>query len=374
MTRRLALFLLMLAPVGAMAFSSRMRSVKLHDGETVQARLCLPEQGEVKTVVVIVHGTGPNTYLNKRPGFNYYDALAEGFCQQGVGFYTYDRRGCRVGDKPPMFVEVDSVRYNTYTPQNDALDVEAHVASLLKEKRFRHCKLLLYGISEGTMIAPLVAERGKVRVDGLLLHGYVNENMYDIIRWQHKGYGGLMVINEVFDKNDDKAVSRAEYEAAELAPYRTAYLQDVPFDSLDVVKNERYDIDDVEFVRKQINFDGERMDKIATGDQKWIWDNYMGGVFPLTIAWFRQHFRLEANKTRLLRLDLPIHIFHGTHDGSVPVEGVYDVADRFRACGKTNLTTHIFERHNHDLNFLQWLTAKTFPQGLQAIFDTAAEL
>jgi hypothetical protein len=61
------------------------------------ARLCLPE-GPVKTIVFAIHGTGPNTYLNKRSGFNFYDVMAEGFCSQGVAFFSYNRRGVEVGD------------------------------------------------------------------------------------------------------------------------------------------------------------------------------------------------------------------------------------------------------------------------------------
>jgi len=112
------------------------------------------------------------------------------------------------------------------------------------------------------------------------------------------------------------------------------------------------------------------MDAISRDDNKWISDDYM----ELTFNWFKAHFALEPNKTRLLRLDLPIYIFHGTHDANAPIEGVYDIQERFRVLGKTNLYCHIFEDHNHDLNFEKWLTEKVWAEGLQRIFDTSAEL
>ncbi|MBP7379409.1 alpha/beta fold hydrolase [Odoribacter splanchnicus] len=74
-----------------------MKTITLNDGEKVLTRLCLPE-GPVKTIVFAIHGTGPNTYLNKRSGFNFYDVMAEGFCSQGVAFFSYNRRGVEVGD------------------------------------------------------------------------------------------------------------------------------------------------------------------------------------------------------------------------------------------------------------------------------------
>ncbi len=207
--------------------------------------MALPDSGDVRTIVVIVHGSGPNTYLNKRPGFNYFDVLADGFCEQGVGFYTYDRRGCEVGDKPPFFVRIDTVKYRRYTPQQDTLDVESHITSIRNDGRFRDCKILLYGISEGTIIAPLVAERGNVPVDGLLLHGYANENMYDIVVWQNEGSNSMIVLNALFDKDGDGAISPQEYGADDLAPYRKQLFQNQPFDSTDVVKNGFLDVEDI---------------------------------------------------------------------------------------------------------------------------------
>jgi pimeloyl-ACP methyl ester carboxylesterase len=110
------------------------------------------------------------------------------------------------------------------------------------------------------------------------------------------------------------------------------------------------------------------MEKIATGDEKWIQENY----FHLTIDWFRQHFALEANKTRLLRLDIPIYVFHGTDDANAPVENVYDLQERFRVSGKNNLHAFVFEKHNHDLNFRQ--TGKEWSEGYRKIFECAVEL
>lgn len=83
------------------AFQPEMKTITLNDGEKVLTRLCLPE-GPVKTIVFAIHGTGPNTYLNKRSGFNFYDVMAEGFCSQGVAFFSYNRRGVEVGDTAPV--------------------------------------------------------------------------------------------------------------------------------------------------------------------------------------------------------------------------------------------------------------------------------
>ena len=112
------------------------------------------------------------------------------------------------------------------------------------------------------------------------------------------------------------------------------------------------------------------MAKIAENDGDWIWNKYV----RVTIDWFREHFALEPNKTRLLRVDIPIYVFHGKDDANVPAESVYDLENRFKACNKTNLKTFVFDGHNHDLNFEDWITKKEYSEGLQKIFDTAAEI
>lgn len=256
-----------------------------------------------------------------------------------------------------------------YSPSTEAEDVERMVHVLKKDKRFKDCRIILYGMSEGTIIASMVAERKKVKVDALFLHGYANENMYDIIRWQNSGEGILIMVNSIFDKDGDKSVSREEYESSDkvVAAYRKYLFQDLPFDTVDIVKDGRIDIKDIAPAR--LAFHDTLMQHITAKDDAWISNHY----FRITTAWCRECFALEANKTRLVRVNIPIHIFHGTTDAHVPIEGVYDLASRFKVCGKDNLTLHIFENHNHDLNFQDWLTQKKYSAGLKELFECAGK-
>ena len=102
-------------------------------------------------------------------------------------------------------------------------------------------------------------------------------------------------------------------------------------------------------------------------DADWIWDYY----FRITPEWFDEHFCLEANKTRLPRLKLPIHIFHGTQDQNLPVDGVRELKARFEMLGKSNLKTYIFDKHDHDLNFLEWIRDNKMPEGIAKIMEVA---
>jgi pimeloyl-ACP methyl ester carboxylesterase len=354
----------------AQAFTSEIKIIKLSDGEKTTARLCLPKEGQIKTIVMAVHGTGPHTYLVKRQGFNYYDVLADGFCGKGVGFFTYNRRGVDLGETAPWFDEVDSLKYAKYLPHIEVTDIETMIANLKKDKRFKNCKIILYGISEGTITASMVADRKKVKIDALFLHGYAHENMFDIIKWQNTGEGVITLINSIFDKNEDKAVDREEFKSEDptIAAYRGYLFQNLPFDSVDVVKDDVINIKDIRTMREP--FQELLMKKISENNDSWIWNNYV----RVTINWFKEHFALEPNKTRLLRVDIPIYVFHGKEDANVPVESVYDLEVRFNACCKKNLKTFVFDKHNHDLNFQDWITTKKYSEGLQKLFETAAEI
>jgi len=106
---------------------------------------------------------------------------------------------------------------------------------------------------------------------------------------------------------------------------------------------------------------------IDEGNDTWIWKNY----FRITSLWLKEHFKLEANKTRLLNIDIPIYIFQGVEDANASVDGAYDIQARFKNANKTNLKCFIFEGHNHDLNYLDWPFKQQISEGLNAIFNTS---
>jgi pimeloyl-ACP methyl ester carboxylesterase len=265
---------------------------------------------------------------------------------------------------------VDSLKYAKSLPHIEVVDMETMIAGLKKDKRFKNCKIILYGISEGTIIASMVAERQKVKIDALFLHGYAHDNMFDIIKWQNTGEGVMIMANSIFDKNGDKAINREEYEseAPAIAQYRNYLFQNMTFDSVDVVKDKVIDIKDIRTMREP--FQELLMTKISENEESWIWNNYV----RVTINWFREHFALEPNKTRLLRVDTPIYVFHGKEDANVPVESVYDLEIRFKTCNRTNLKTFVFDKHNHDLNFQEWIATKKYSEGLQKLFEVSAEI
>ena len=353
-------------------YGSNIISIKLNDGESIVGRLSMPEgSANVPTVVVFIPGTGPNTYLNKRKignkEFNYYDLFEAEFLKRGIGFFTYNRRGVEIGDKPPYYDKVDSAEYAKYTPKQEVLDVESILSDLRKVDRLKETRIALLGASEGTIIAAMVADRMVEKVDDLLLFGYANDNMFDIIKWQFSGVTSIMNLKKYFDTNKDNVFSRAEYESKDTIATlgRVRVLNNLPFDTLDMVKDGILDYKD--FGARNKPFYEYLLKMIDEGNDTWIWKNY----FRITSLWLKEHFKLEANKTRLLNIDIPIYIFQGVEDANASVDGAYDIQARFKNANKTNLKCFIFEGHNHDLNYLDWPFKQQISEGLNAIFNTS---
>jgi len=364
--------ILIIVGLSICASGSEIIKVRLSDGETIDGKLVLPkDSSNVQMIVIFVHGTGPNTYLNKRKigniEFNYFDLFADEFTRRGIGFFTYNRRGVEISDKPPMYDIIDSIKYAKYLPSTEVVDIESIISCLRKDSRLKQSKIALLGASEGTIIASMVADRRAERVDALLLFGYANENLFDIIKWQFSGVSSIINLRKFFDVNKDNIISREEYESTDSMAVigRTKVLKNVSFDALDVVKDNTLDFRD--FASKTANYYEYLLKMIDSGNDAWIWKNY----FKVTSRWLKEHFQLEANKTRLLRIDIPIYIFHGIDDSNVPIDGVYDIQSKFKEANKTNLKCFFYEGHNHDLNYLDWPLKHHISNGLNSIFNTS---
>ncbi len=341
------------------------------DGYTLEGKLNLPaNSSEIRKLVIFVNGSGPNTYNNRRTlgdeEFNYFDVFAEQLNQEGIAFLRTNTRGVSIGNTPPMFDQIEEEAYKTYTPQNVVQDHETIIASLKQDPRFEHTKIYLLGWSEGTMIAPAVAARGNVPVDGLLLAGYCNQTMDEILAWQNSGESSMIFYRQYFDYNEDGIVNQAEYEEDR---YQLKEYLGATFEEIDQNQNGEIDAPDFEVMLRP--FKTALYEAIDNRDDAWLKDNYS---VRLTSNWFLAHRDFTPNRVTLPSLNLPVHIFHGTYDANVPVQQVYDIEKTFRELGKTNLTTHVYQKADHDLNYTNYLTTGELPEGFADIFETCAEL
>ncbi|MGD0263163.1 MAG: alpha/beta fold hydrolase [Verrucomicrobiota bacterium] len=363
--------MLVLAFWGIPVSAGEMVKLKLSDGEMLTGKLELPaDSSHIQRLIVYIPGTGPRTYLTRRKignlEFNYYDLFTQELTKRGVAFFTYNKRGCDVGDTPPNYETIDREKFAKVVPSREVPDLNSVIAFLKADKRLREAKIALLGWSEGTILAAMAAEQNK-DVEALLLAGYVNDNLFDVIKWQNSGASSMVNLRRYFRPNRDQVITREEYEStsAEAATGRKA-LRGASFEQLDRNKDGKLTAEDFAILN------GPRyariMEAVQKNDDEWIWNNY----FHVTTAWLNAHFKLEPNKTRLLRLTIPIFIFHGDEDGDTSVEGVYDIRSRFADAKKANLHCFVFKHHDHDLYYMEWPLKKVISEGLQKLFETSA--
>lgn len=371
-----ALLVLCMIPLGMTAHAEEVAMdveiipITAEDGLVFDGKLRTPEGAEaVDKLVIYVNGSGPNTYDNHRKygdiEIDYYGVFAEMFVPHGAAFFSYNTRGVTPGDEGPYYADIDEAAYATCLPSNEVRDVVRIIQTLQEDPRLADAEVYLLGWSAGAIIAPQVALTGEARVDALLLAGYPNDTMADTLTWQQTGGSSMVFYGRYFDTDGDGEISREEYDAD---PYGIVPELGVDFDYLDADGDGMITREDFNLMLTEgreatfAAFEG--------GDDAWIKENY--GV-QLTSAWYLDFENFPPNSETLLTVDIPITIFHGRYDGNASVEGVEAVEAAFAAAGKDNLTVEIFDA-DHNLDFLQIITAGTLPEGFVAIEETVAAL
>ncbi|MDL2273840.1 S-layer homology domain-containing protein [Oscillospiraceae bacterium OttesenSCG-928-G22] len=342
------------------------------DGYELEGRLSTPlGDAPIEKLVIYVNGSGPCTYDQLRTSggvrFRYHDLFAEEFTSAGTAYFSYNTRGVSPSDEPPMHYAVDSEAYQQYVPRVQIRDVAAMIDALKQNARLRDATVCLLGWSEGAVVAPLAVRDAGAKADALLLAGYPNENMFDVLQWQNGGEQTLLAYTMYLGlPYDAEFITKEQYEADPYGVMESVF-GNQSFEDTDKNGNSRIDADDL---KDTTLLDG-LLDAVERGDDAWLAEHY---PVLLTSAWFSDHFSLGKTEDMLAALDLPIYIFHGEQDLNCSAKGVLDVTKRFEALGKTNLETHLFPGHNHDLNFTIWVATGEKPAGIANIVETVAGL
>lgn len=143
-------------PAGPFPYKEETVAIPSIDGVMLGATLTTPMGKEKPALVILVHGSGPNTREAEHGGHRRFTVLADYLARQGIAVLRYDKRG----------ISRSTGDYANHTQSQLAGDLYAVVQAMKARKQFRRVGIL--GHSEGPMIAAAVAARHPASVDFLV--------------------------------------------------------------------------------------------------------------------------------------------------------------------------------------------------------------
>ena len=181
------------------SFSSEILKIKSFDGYILIGKLTLPDgNNKISKLVLYLNGSGPKTY---HIGF-----FPEYYASHGIAFFSFNTRGVYEKDDSSVNKEINDEEYKTYLPTNVVEDIFYIIKRLKCFERLKDSNILLNGWSEGAMIAPLFAKKYPEMVNALLLCGYPNDNMEDVLKWQLNvgGWSGHKELFSAIERKDEE--------------------------------------------------------------------------------------------------------------------------------------------------------------------------
>jgi pimeloyl-ACP methyl ester carboxylesterase len=338
-----------------------------HDGHAMFGKLVLPPSGAPRAIVLYVQTAEGATVDMKRPlsataTFNYFDLYREKLPPKGVGFFSYEGRGIRMGVRLPRFETIDWDVFNTGTLENKAQDVLSAIDAVRKQPGCEDAPIVLMGTSEGTLVAAEAASLRPNAVAGLILYAVLASNMRENFRYIMTD-GAFLVYRLMFDGDQDGKITKEEFEK-DPHRYRALVLRNLDFGIWDKNSDGQFTADEMGLVTKPL------LDAIDSNHYEVLqgWSTASAGV-SVPKDWFKDHFAHQPIWTFLSRLDIPVACFHGAMDTNTPIAAVRKLEEQAEAAGKSRMEFHYFDELDHSLNIMEHFRTGRMPKGHAAIFE-----
>ena len=341
------------------------------DGTPLVGKLSLPAQAAAPPpVVFFLHGAGPRNYdhpLRYRESdgqiriTNYYDYHARELAKRGVALFRISKRGCAFDAAGVL--QVDRAIFSKATSTVLIDDYSRALEALRARKDVDTSRIILMGASEGTRLAPQLALRAPAGIVGLSLMSFQPDNIHDTVVWQNT-VGVWRAITFLIPGAADGTITRAEYDEA--LKTNASIAQRFPFAPYDADK------DGTVTRAETLTLLRPRLDAIlkAVDDRNddFVWQSLLN----LSSAYLLDGWTADPTRAFLLKLSVPVGIFHGELDGTTRVEGVRETDAAFKSAGKTTLTVRTYPGLDHDLGWTIPAAKGDGPQPFQDAFAFAA--
>lgn len=334
------------------------------DGTPLEAKLSLPRHATGPVPVVFyLHGAGPrdaDNWVRYRAAdgtvrqVSYYGWHAAQLAKSGVAFFRMNKRGCTTDSTGRPVI--DRAVFSTATPSVLLSDYQRALAALRMRPEIDPGRIVFFGASEGTRLAPRLAGLAPDGVVGLVLTSYAGDNSRTTVAWQNT-IGPWRTTRRLVPGATETELTRAAYDSAVA---KTPGLdRRLPFEVIDLDKDGRLTPAELASLVKP------RLDAInkavETRDDDFLWANLLN----LTSGYLRDDWDGPPTQEWLRPLAVPIGIFHGELDGTTRVEAVEETRAALAAT-HPGLTIHLYPGQDHDLG---WTPAEVERGGPQALVD-----
>ncbi|HET9830641.1 MAG TPA: prolyl oligopeptidase family serine peptidase [Vicinamibacterales bacterium] len=351
------------APAPTPAYKTIDIAFRSQDGQELFGKLTVPDGIARAPVVMMIQTAEAQTADSRVQGprgpIDFFDLYRRELAAMGVAFFSYEGRGIRLGDKPPRYVAIDRPLFNTATLERKVQDAMAAVRTLKGRPDIDGSRVLLTGVSEGTLLAAETATRMPRDVKALVLSSVVTD-MREAIKFMMTD-GAFLQHQQFWDANNDARITAEEFEADRRGVRRAAKLE---FSSLDVNGDGVYTPEDRQIVAKSL------LAAADAGDADTVWNGFLKVASSLELpdGWLKDHFAHPGIWTFLSQLDMPVGMFHGELDGNTPVVGVRGLERQAMAAGKTKFEFHYFAGEEHSLGGLDFFLKGAPSDGYKELF------
>ena len=351
-------------------------TVKADDGVELRAQLSVPANGDGPfPVVFFLHGAGPRVCDNpfryrdedgQIQVQNYLDFHADELARRGVAFCRMDKRGCDL-DPDTGLLRVDREVFLEVTPSRLLKDYQSVFEALRERQEIDPERVVFWGESEGTWMAPRLARLCDADLAGIIMCGYAADNVRETVRWQftHGSWRGICLL---FEAASDGELTEEEYQAA--VAKQPGLAAALPFPQMDTNQDKVFTEAEMVALREPLVQAMEHA--VANGNDELLLQ--VLGQHVLASTYLSEWWDGEPNVEVLLELDCPLRIFHGDLDANCRVEGVHEAASVFEEAGKANLAIKVYPRTDHGLNWSRETAQSGGPEGFRDAFAEVVEL